>query len=249
VAASYGGRVAFVSENYGASELARRFGVTRYPAIFVGDVLVATPKDFGFYGSGEGAGGGRYAPLRSAAAHERFRTDLSRMIDLLLAGKTAEARANAADASEPVLPKLPAIDLEALGGGPRITNASLAGRVVLVEFWATWCPPCRGTLQWLGEVKRRYGDRLDVVAIAVESDSAAVVKLAADAGLPLRFALGTPELARSFGDLSAVPTMFVFDASGRRADSAFGAPPDLHARIERRLALLAGSPPESPSPR
>ena len=230
-----------MSENYGASELAKRFGVTRYPAIFVGDVLVATPKDFGFYGTGEGADGGRYAPLRSAAAHTRFRTDLARMIELLLAGKTAEARANAADASEPVLPHLPAIDLAALGGGPRITNASLAGRIVLVEFWATWCPPCRGTLQWLGSMKRRYGDRIDIVAVAVESDSAAVVKLAAESKLPLRFALGTPELARAFGDISAVPTMFVFDAAGRRADSAFGAPPDLHRRIESRIETLARS--------
>jgi thiol-disulfide isomerase/thioredoxin len=238
VAASYGGRVAFVSENYGASELAKKYGVTRYPAIFVGDVLVATPKDFGFYGRAEGSGGGRYAPLRSAASHERFRADLGRMIDLLLAGRTAEARAGAADATEPVLPRLPRLDLAALVGGPRITNSSLEGRVVLVEFWATWCPPCRGTLNWLGNLKKQYGDRLDVVAVAVESDSAAVVKLAADSGLPLRFALGTPELARAFGDISAVPTMFVFDSEGRRVDSAFGAPPDLHARIGSRLAAL-----------
>jgi thiol-disulfide isomerase/thioredoxin len=241
VAASYGGRVAFVSENYGASELAKKYGVTRYPAIFVGDVLVATPKDFGFYGKAEGSGGGRYAPLRSAASHERFRADLARMIDLLLAGRAAEARAGAADTSEPVLPRLPSLDLAALAGGPRITNASLHGRVVLVEFWATWCPPCRGTLKWLGELKQQYGDRLDVVAVAVESDSAAVVKLAADSGLPLRFALGTPQLARAFGDISAVPTMFVFDSEGRRADSAFGAPPDLHARIESRLKTLVHS--------
>lgn len=241
MAASYRGRVAFVSENYGASKLARKYGVTRYPAIFVGEVLVATPKDFGFYGKAEGSGGGRYAPLRSAASHERFRADLARMIDLLLAGRTAEARKGATDATEPVLPRLPAMDLEALTGGPRITNASLEGRIVLVEFWATWCPPCRGTLKWLGGLKKQYGDRLDVVAVAVESDSAAVVKLAADMGLPLRFALGTPELARAFGDISAVPTMFVFDAQGRRVDSAFGAPPDLHARVESRLEAMVRS--------
>ena len=240
MAAAYGGRVAFVSENYGASALAKRFGVTRYPAIFVGDVLVATPKDFGFYGTGEGSGGGRYAPLKSAASHERFRSDLGRMIDLLLAGRTAEARAHAADASEPVLPQLPSFDLAALGGGPRVNSASLTGRITLVEFWATWCPPCRSTLQWLGGLKQRYGERLEVVAVAVESDSAAVVKLARDSGLPLRFALATPELARAFGDISAVPTMFVFDSSGRRVDSAFGAPPDLHARIETRIETLSG---------
>ena len=75
--AEFGGRARFVSENYGDSQLAKRFGVTRYPAIFVDDVLVATPNDFGFYGKGEAQEGGRYAPLKSAAAHERFRADLT----------------------------------------------------------------------------------------------------------------------------------------------------------------------------
>ena len=93
MAKSFGGKVSFVVENYGESELAKRFGVTRYPAIFVDDVLVATPKDFGFYGRGEGQEGGRYAPLKSAASHDRFRADLTRMVELVLAGKKDAARA------------------------------------------------------------------------------------------------------------------------------------------------------------
>ncbi len=212
--------------------------MTRYPAIFVDSVLVATPKDFGFYGTGEGENQGRYAPLRSAAAHDRFRADLARMIDLLLEGRGEEARARAADTSENAIAHMPPLDLAALGGG-RVTNDALSGKIVIVEFWATWCPPCRGTLRWLADMERRYGERIEVVAVAVESDSAAVAKIAADPALPLRFALGTPELARAFGDISAVPTMFVFDAEGRRVDSAFGAPPDLPARIETRLAEIA----------
>jgi hypothetical protein len=48
VVREFGGKVRFVSENYGDSALAKKFGVTRYPAIFVDDVLVAKPKDFGF---------------------------------------------------------------------------------------------------------------------------------------------------------------------------------------------------------
>ena len=82
--AELAGRARFVEENYGDSELATRFGVTRYPAIFVGDVLVATPNDFGFYGRGEAETGGRYAPLKSVEAHERFQADLRRMLALLL---------------------------------------------------------------------------------------------------------------------------------------------------------------------
>ena len=62
---------------------------------------------------------------------------------------------------------MPAVRLTDLDG-KTLTRDDLAGRVVLVEFWATWCPPCRGTLAWLGELKKRYGDRLAVVTIAIE---------------------------------------------------------------------------------
>ncbi len=240
----FGGRARFVVENYGASELARRFGVKRYPAIFVDDVLVATPKDFGFYGKGEGAGDGRYTPLKSAASHERFRSDLSRMIQLLIEGQKDAARAAAPAPDAPELAALPAFTLTDLDGRP-ITREDLAGRVVLVEFWATWCPPCRGTLHWLGELKRRYGDRAVVLAVAIESEEADVRRLAAELDLPLRWAMGSPELARAFGDVSAVPTLFVFDARGQAAGSYFGAPPELHASAEGRLQALL----EKPGPR
>jgi thiol-disulfide isomerase/thioredoxin len=237
VVREFKGKARFVVENYGASELARRFGVTRYPVIFADDVLVAKPKDFGFYGKGEGAGDGRYTPLRSAASHERFRADLSRMIGLLLAGRKDDARARAGVAADEEIAALPELDLVDLDGRP-VSREDLAGRVVLVEFWATWCPPCRGTLAWLGELKKRHGDRIAVVAVAIESDEADVRKRVRELSLPLRWALGSPEVARAFGDISAVPTLFVFDSSGRAAAAYFGAPPNLHAEAEARLASL-----------
>lgn len=233
----FDGKARFVSENYGDSELAKRFGVKRYPAIFVDDVLVATPKDFGFYGKGEGAGDGRYTPLRSAASHERFRGDLKRMIELILAGKKEEARAQAAPASTDEISKLPAVTLTDLDG-KALTAKDLAGRVVLVELWATWCPPCRGTLSWLGDLKERHGDKLAVVAIAVESEEADVRKLMGELKLPFTWVMGKPETVRAFGDVSAVPTLLVFDREGRTAGAFYGAPPTLHAEAEAKLASL-----------
>jgi thiol-disulfide isomerase/thioredoxin len=234
-----GGKAKFVQENYGDSELAERFGVKRYPAIFVDDVLVATPKDFGFYGKGEGAGDGRYTPWKSAASHERFRTDLRRMIDLILAGRTEDARARAASPEGQGIARLPDLALTDLDGKP-LTRASLAGRPVLIEIWATWCPPCRGTLKSLGEVGKRHGDRLAIVALAVESDEAAVRKVKDELGLPLIWAMANPDVARSFGDISAVPTLFLFDAEGRTVATFFGAPPGLHEEVEKALAPLLG---------
>ena len=230
----FGGKARLVVENYGDSDLARRFGVTRYPAIFVGDVLAATPKDFGFYGKGEGSGDGRYTPWKDAASHQRFRDDLRRLIERTLAGDAPPAPGTA-PAGEPAA--LPALSLQGLDGEP-VTRASLLGRVVLIEFWATWCPPCRGTLQWLGELKRRHGDRLAVLALAVESDEAEVRRLTASLALPLTWGMGTPDLARSFGDIAAVPTLYLFDPEGRTSGIFYGAPPDLHERAERALGSL-----------
>jgi thiol-disulfide isomerase/thioredoxin len=228
VAGGFGGKARFVAENYGESELAKKNGVTRYPAIFVDDVLVATPKDFGFYGKGEGAGDGRYTPLKSAASHERFRADLTRMLDLVLAGRKEEARAGAS------VPEFSLADIE----GKPLSRADLAGRVVLVEFWATWCPPCRSTLGWLGELKKRHGDRIAVVAMAVDSDEGDVRKLAGELALPLRWAMATPDTARAFGDVTAVPTLFLFDRDGKTAAAFYGAPPTLHKDAEAKLAAL-----------
>ena len=238
----FGGAARFVVENYGDSALARRFGVKRYPAIFVDDVLVATPKDFGFYGRGEGEPAGRYAPLRSAASHERFRADLERMIGLILAGRKDDARAHAAPKDTAGIATLPAFTLVDLEGKP-IVPADLEGRVALVEFWATWCPPCRGTLAWLGQVKKRFGDRVVVLAPAVESDAADVRALAASLPEGIRWAMASPDLARAFGDVSAVPTLFVFDREGRAAGAFYGAPPGLHADAEAMVeALLRAVP-------
>jgi thiol-disulfide isomerase/thioredoxin len=237
VVQGFGGKARFVEENYGASELAKRFGVTRYPAIFVDDILVATPSDFGFYGNQAGPHNGRYAPLKSAESHERFRADLSRMIELLLAGRKDAARAEAAPAKDGGITALPAVSFTGLDG-KTVSREDLAGKVVLVELWATWCVPCRPTLGWLGELQKRHGDRLAVVTVAVESDEADVRKVAGDLGLPFTWVMGTPELIRALGDVTAVPTLLLFDQQGKAVTTFYGAPPGLHAEAEAKVAGL-----------
>jgi thiol-disulfide isomerase/thioredoxin len=242
VAAKYPGRVTFVSENLGASKLADRFGVKGYPAVFLDDVLVASPREFGYFGEVEGAG--RYAPWKSAETQARYKADLTRMVDLMLAGRKAAARresaaGTAASAAIPVLPTVTLTDLS----GRAITATDLADRVVLVEFWATWCPPCRSTLDWLGGLKRAHGDRLAIVALAVESPEAEVRSVAGSLDPGLRWAVADAATARAFGDITAVPTLFLFDRQGRAAGVTYGAPPDLHERVEKTLAsLLDGKP-------
>jgi thiol-disulfide isomerase/thioredoxin len=237
VAAKYPGQVNFISENFGASKLADRYGVKGYPAVFVDDVLVAVPRDFGYFGEVEGTG--RYAPWRNADNQAKFKSDLSRMIDLILAGHKDVVSREHAGVSGAVheLASLPKFTLTDLAGHP-LTNEQLAGRVVLVEFWATWCPPCRSTLQWLGELKQKYGDNIAVVALAVESPEDGIRATAKSLSPDLRWAIADVSTAAAFGDITSVPTMFLFDRSGKSARVLYGAPPDLHQQAEKTLETL-----------
>jgi thiol-disulfide isomerase/thioredoxin len=230
VAAKYPGRVNFVSENFGASKLAEKFGVKGYPAVFVDGVLVASPREFGYFGEVEGSG--RYAPWRNETSQAKFRTDLTRMIDLILAGhKDVVSREHAAETGAvreaTTLPRLAVNDL----AGRPIAAEDLSGRVVLVEFWATWCVPCRSTLGWLGELKQRYGDKLAIVALAVESPEPQVREMVASLSKELRWAITDAPTAQAFGDITAVPTLFVFDRAGKAARVFYGAPPGLHDEV------------------
>jgi thiol-disulfide isomerase/thioredoxin len=189
------------------------------------------------YGKGEGENNGRYAPIRDAASQTKFRADLSKAIAFIVGGRLADARAMAAPADTGEVTSLPSFSVTDLDG-KTLTQADLAARVVLVDFWATWCPPCRGTMTWLGTVKRRYGDKVAVVTFALESDEADVRKLAGDLQLPFRGAMRSPEVHRAFGDVSAVPTLLVFDRTGKHAAAFYGSTPKLHDQADEAIASL-----------
>lgn len=232
--AKYPGKATFVSENFGASKLAEKFGVKRYPAVFVDEVLVAKPNDFGFFGQGEKAG--RYTPWRNADNQAKFKADLTRMIDTILAGKKPGQSAAAAAAEEQIA-SLPQFKLTQLNG-ESLNAEQIKGKVTVVEFWATWCPPCQSTLEWLGSLKEKYGDDVEIVALVVESPEPKVKEMVATLSPNIRWAIADPPTAMAFGDVVSVPTMFVFDRDGQTAKVFYGAPPELHESAEKTLKGL-----------
>jgi len=209
--------------------MADRFGVRRYPVVFVDDVLMARPKDFGFAGPDDKSGG-RYVPWREPANQEKFKTDLRGMIDRRLKGERVEGF-SAADVSES------SIDVD---GPPTLPTQlqRLNGKIVLVEIWATWCPPCRSTLAWLDTLQRAHPDSLAVVAIAIDSPEADVRRVMADLNPSYEVVMGTAETLAPFGSVAAVPKLLLFDRAGSRAGVFYGAPPDQHANVQRLVETL-----------
>src|SRR4029079_8416914 len=90
-------------------------------------------------------------------------------------------------------------------------------RPVIVEMWATWCPPCRSTMAWLPSLQKKYGDRLTIVAIAVDSSADEVAKTVAALQVNYPVVMGSPDVIAAFGAVAAVPKLLVFDRQGRRS--------------------------------
>jgi thiol-disulfide isomerase/thioredoxin len=228
----YGAQVKFITENWGESKLAERYGIAKYPVVFVDDILIAQPNDFGWYGAK-----GKYTPWREPVNREKFKTDLSRMIELVLSGhKKAPGKIEVRpeDGLPTRLPQFKALDLN----GRTLEAAELSGKVTIVEFWATWCVPCHSTLAWFGELKRRYGEQLNIVAAAVESEEKEIRKLAATVEPSIRIVPASPQLVTLFGDISSVPTMYIFDRHGKAVKVFYGAPKDLHESAGKLLESL-----------
>ncbi len=228
----YGTRARFVVEDLGASPLAEGYGVDKYPAIFVDDALVARPEDFFAWG---GPGNGKYIPWTDLENRRKFQSDLKKMLDIRLSGgAVADSQTPAVQGSANLtLPDFAMTDLN----GATFRFSDLKGKPVLVEFWATWCPYCIDTLEWM---KGMDSSSATMVAVAIESERPDIDKVIDKYKPNARIVLGTDELRKAFNGPPAVPTLFLADSQGRIVKIFYGAPKDLHDEIKRELAKLAG---------
>ncbi len=238
VAAEYDGKVVFRVEDFGDSPVADKLGGDKYPAIFIDDVLVATPDDF-YDWEGQKTPG-RYTPWREQAGRDRFVADLRRMVELRLNNGKLEGKEFDSSGLAKATAQLPDLTLQDLEGN-ELTTGNLEGQVVVVEFWASWCPPCEGTIQWLPQLGKKHSDDVTVLALAVQSEEDQVRRMVANTGEGMRVAMASLDITEAFGGVMAVPTLIVYDQQGRAASVFYGAPPDLHERVGEAVAGLLQS--------
>ena len=123
--------------------------------------------------------------------------------------------------------------------GRRLSSADWKGKVVLLNFWATWCGPCRAEIPDLVALQNKYGDQLVVVGISEDEGPVDVVrKFAADYKVNYPVAMTTPEMQKIFPGITALPTTFILDRDGRMVQKHIGL---LHPReTEAATRYLAG---------
>ncbi len=100
--------------------------------------------------------------------------------------------------------------------GKDLSLASAKGKVILLNFWATWCGPCRAEIPSLIELQNRYKDRLQIIGLVVDDDDQDVVKQVVDSeGINYPVALADNQIRLAYGGIPALPTLFVINSEGR----------------------------------
>ena len=137
----------------------------------------------------------------------------------------------------PVLGKAPAWKLKDLQGR-EVTSADFKGKVVVVDFWATWCPPCRAEIPGYIALQKKYADKgLVIVGISVdENGAAAVAPFAKAKGINYQMLLFNDDVVAAFGGIEGIPTTFLIDREGNIRDKKVGMAEE--ADYEKRIVEL-----------
>jgi len=135
---------------------------------------------------------------------------------------------------------VPAFTVHDLDARP-VSSTSLKGKVVIVNFWATWCPPCRAEIPDLIALQKKYGDAVQVIGVSQDEAPAEDVKrFAVDHGMNYPVVMSTKEIESLFPGVRALPTSFILDREGRLVQKHVGM---LNAeRTELETRALAGLP-------
>ena len=131
--------------------------------------------------------------------------------------------------------------------GHAVKLSDLRGKAVVLNFWATWCPPCKQEIPWFVDLQKRYGpEGLQVVGVNMddEGDQKNVAKFAAENSINYPILLGKENIAAAYGGIDYLPTTFYIDRNGVVMDRVFGqpgSPAEIEQNVKRAIATKPSS--------
>src|SRR5262249_48023671 len=121
----------------------------------------------------------------------------------------------------------------------------LRGKAVLLNFWATWCSPCRIEMPWFVELQKKYGDQgLQIIGVAMDDASKEdIAKFAKDMGINYPILIGKESVGDQYGGVPNLPESFFIGRDGKVVDKIFGLKgrSEIEDSIKKALDTQAGS--------
>ena len=119
---------------------------------------------------------------------------------------------------------MPQFSLSDVTTGETVESSAYNGKVLLVNFWATWCPPCREELPSLKSLQEKYGDEgFSVLGVSIDKGGSKMVsRFVRKTQLNYPVVLGDSSLGKGFGGFFGVPASFLVDRSGMVVKSYAG---------------------------
>jgi len=140
-----------------------------------------------------------------------------------------------------MIPDAPDFELKDLNG-KTVHLQDFRGKAVALNFWTTWCIPCKTEMPWLNEFQKQYGkDGFVVVGIAMDHSSRPVKNFIAKLGVNYLVLMGTPAIADQY-QVKGYPLTFYIDRYGRITDQVPGLATRNYMENEIKLALINGVP-------
>jgi peroxiredoxin len=131
--------------------------------------------------------------------------------------------------------------------GHAVTLSQLHGKTVVLNFWATWCPPCQDEIPWFVDMQRQYGAQgVQVVGISMDDprDHNDVIKFAAKKGVNYPILFGQQSVADLYGGVEYLPTTYYINRDGVVVERVFGQPGS-RDEVERAVKLALAARPTS----
>jgi len=108
--------------------------------------------------------------------------------------------------------------------GKTVRLSDFRGKAVLLNFWATWCSPCKIEMPWFVELQKQYGpEGLQVVGVAMDDASTKeIADFAKEMGVNYPVLIGKESVGDAYGGVQFLPENFYIDRNGKVLDRAFG---------------------------
>jgi peroxiredoxin len=144
---------------------------------------------------------------------------------LMLSGCSSSKPVSAANAGKAEKERKAAPEFELKDtDGKTVRLSDYKGKVVLLDFWATWCGPCKIEIPWFIEFERSYKDKgFAVIGVAMDEEGWTVVKpFISELAINYRILQGSDATAQLYGGVDALPTTFLIDRGGKIAATHVG---------------------------